>query len=104
MRKLRGRRGLTAAFALAVSSGVVFAGIAAAAGDKPITVRTGNIEFTANGGFSPKALSKTTLTPIAFTGEGKIATLDGSHPPPLKEVLIEADKNSAVTTKGYPTL
>jgi hypothetical protein len=102
MRRLSGKRGLVAA--LVISVVVVFAGIAAAAGkNQPVTVRTGNLEFTVNGGFSPETLSKTTPTPIAFTGEGKIATLDGSHPPPLKEVLIEADKNTAVTTKGYPT-
>jgi hypothetical protein len=63
----------------------------------------GNIELFADGGFSPKTLSKTELTPIAFTAEGKIKTLDGTHPPALKEVLLEADKNTAVNVKGYPT-
>ena len=85
-----------------IVSAVVGVGAVSAAGSKESVV-VGNVEFSAGGGFSPKALSKTTLTPIAFTAEGKIKTLDGTHPPALKEVLVEADKNTAVTTKGYPT-
>ncbi len=85
-----------------VLSAVVSVAAVSAAGSKEKAV-VGNIEFSAGGGFSPKALSKTVLTPIAFTAEGKIKTLDGTHPSPLKEVLVEADRNTAVTTKGYPT-
>jgi hypothetical protein len=96
--KLRAGAGLIAA--LAVFFALLIAAFASA--EKPVTVRTGNLEFVANGGFSPKALSKTALTPIAFSAEGKIKTLDGTHPPALKEVLVEADKNTAVFVKGYP--
>lgn len=62
----------------------------------------GNLCFEANGGFSPKALPKNQLAPIALTAEGKIKTTDGTHPPALKEVLLETDKNGAINTKGYP--
>jgi hypothetical protein len=93
--KARGR--LTFALALGVLSAALVGGIANAE-----TVKVGNIEFFADGGFSPKTLSKTQLTPIAFNAEGKIKTLDGTHPPALKEVLLEADKNTAVNVKGYP--
>lgn len=78
------------------------AGIASA-GNKPITVRSGNLEFTFNGGFSPSALPKKTLAPIALTAEGKVKTVDGTHPPALTEALIETDKNGAVSVKGFPT-
>jgi hypothetical protein len=80
------------------------ASVAIAAGkDKPVIVRAGNLELTFNGGFTPKALSKTELTPISALFEGKIKTIDGSHPPALKEVVIEADKNTGIDVKGYPT-
>jgi hypothetical protein len=103
MRRLKGRRGVAIA-AVMVAAVAACAGIAGAAGKNvPVTGKVGDLEFTANGGFQPEALSKTTLTPIAFTAEGKIKKVDGKHPPALKEVLIEADKNSAVTVKGYPT-
>lgn len=66
-------------------------------------VTVGNLEFEAEGNFSPKVLPKKTLAPIALTAEGKIKTLDGTHPPALKTVLLETDKNGAVNVKGYPT-
>lgn len=66
------------------------------------TVTVGNLKFTADGNFSPKVLPKKTLAPIALTAEGKIETLDGTHPPALKEVLLETDKNGAINVKGYP--
>ncbi|HZO06125.1 MAG TPA: hypothetical protein VFB52_07035 [Solirubrobacterales bacterium] len=66
------------------------------------TATVGNIKFTADGGFSPKALPKKTFAPIALTAKGKIETKDGTHPPALKEVLLETDKNGAIDVKGYP--
>jgi hypothetical protein len=104
MHTLKGGRGLLAAAALVVSVAVVFTGIASAGGkNKPVKVKVGNLELTANGGFTPEALSKTKQTPIAFFAEGKIRTLDGTHPPALKEFLVETDKNGAINVKGYPT-
>lgn len=67
------------------------------------TVTVGNIKFTADGGFSPKALPKRQLAPIALTAKGKIQTVDGTHPPALKEVLLETDRNGAINVRGYPT-
>jgi hypothetical protein len=66
------------------------------------TVKSGNLEFTLDGGFSPKTLPKKTYAPITLSTSGKIKTLDGSHPPALKEVLGEVDKNGVVDVKGYP--
>ena len=96
------RKYLLLTMAIGVLAALSVAGIASA-GNKPITVRSGNLEFTFNGGFSPSALPKKTLAPIALTAEGKVKTVDGTHPPALKEVLIETDKNGAVSVKGFPT-
>ena len=97
------RKYLTLTMALGALLALTVAGIASAGGNKPVTVRAGNLELTFNGGFSPTALPKKTLAPIALTAEGKIKTLDGSHPPAMKEFLLETDKNGAVNVKGYPT-
>lgn len=78
-------------------------GIATAASNKPTTVRSGNLELTVDGGFSPTVLPKKTLAPISLSATGKVKTLDGSHPPALKEFNIEADKNGAVDVTGFPT-
>jgi hypothetical protein len=95
------RKYLMLTMALAGLIAVSVAGIASA-GNKPVTVKAGNIEFTFNGGFTPTKLPKKKLAPIALNASGKIATLNGEHPPALKEVLVETDKNGAVTTVGYP--
>lgn len=103
MRRLEGRRSV--AIVAAVVAVAAFAGIAAAAGkNEPVTVRVGDLEVTADGGFKPEAMSKTTPTPITFFAKGTIeSTNPGSpHPPALKKVLVETDKNGSVFVKGYP--
>jgi hypothetical protein len=78
-------------------------GIATAAGgETPVTVQVGNLVLKTNGGFSPKALSKTKQTPISLTASGEISEADGSHPPAVREVIIEADKAGEVHLKGIP--
>jgi hypothetical protein len=96
------RKFLTLSLALTALMAVTAVGFAGAAGEGPVSVTVGNLEFTANGGFSPKALSKKTPEPISLTAEGSIKTLDGSHPPAVQEVILETDKNGFVNTKGIP--
>lgn len=81
---------------------VLVVGGAAFAGAKPVTVEAGNLVFTFDGGFSPKALPKKKLAPITLTASGKIRSKDGTHPPALKEAIVETDKNGAVNVKGLP--
>lgn len=95
------RKYLMLTMALAGLIAVSVAGIASA-GNKPVTVEAGNLRVTVNGTFSPSKLPKNKLAPIALTASGKIETKNGEHAPALKEVLLETDKNGAVTTVGYP--
>jgi len=97
------RKFLTLTTALCLAMALTVTGFASAAGEGPVTVQVGNLKFTANGKFVPKALSKKKQTPIALFAEAKIATIDGSHPPALKEVVLETDKNGEVDVKGLPT-
>ncbi|MGN6254854.1 MAG: hypothetical protein ACTHO8_07725 [Solirubrobacterales bacterium] len=93
------RKYLMLTMALAALIAVSVAGLASA-GNKPQTVEAGNLLVTFNGGFSPKKLPKKKLANIMLQASGKIATKDGSHPPALKEVLLETDKNGTINTKG----
>jgi hypothetical protein len=45
-------------------------------------------------------LPKKKLANIMLQASGKIETKDGTHPPALKEVLLESDKNGTIDTKG----
>jgi hypothetical protein len=96
------RKYLVLTMALGALIAVSVAGVAMAAQDT--VVRAGNLVVTIDGssGLTPKALSKSTYTPVAFTAAGKVRTTDGTQVPPVKEVLVDA-KNVAVNTKGYPT-
>jgi len=95
---------LTLALAVGTTLVLALAGIALAKGvNQPIKVIAGNLELTANGSFSPQTLPKNELAPITLNVNGKIRTLDGTHPPAVKEVVIETDKNGAINAKGLPT-
>jgi hypothetical protein len=96
------RKYLMLTTAVAALIAVSVAGIAFAAGNKPVTVEAGNLVFTFNGGFSPKKLPKNKLAPISLTASGSIATKDGTHPPALKEAIVETDKNGTINVKGIP--
>ncbi|MDQ3726518.1 MAG: hypothetical protein M3335_11635 [Actinomycetota bacterium] len=98
MKGLGKYRGLVAA--LAVVTALAVSGVATA--EKPVRSVNGNIETIFNGGFSPKTLSKKKLTPISFWISGQLKTLDGEHIPPLKQFLLEGDKNASISVKGIP--
>jgi len=87
---------------MAIGALVALAVAGSATAEKPVKVVAGNLELTFNGGFTPKALSKTKLTPITLNVSGKIRTKDGSHPPAMKEFDLETDKNGAINVKGLP--
>lgn len=98
------RKFLLLTTALAALVALTVASVAFAA--KDTIVKAGNLEVVIDGssGVTPKALSKTKYTPIAFTAAGSITSLDPANPQPpaLKEVLLNT-KNAAVNVKGYPT-
>jgi hypothetical protein len=96
------RKRLISILVLGAALAVAVAGIATA--EKPTIVQAGNLKLTLNGGFSPKKLPKKGKgAPISLNVSGKIQTLDGSHIPALKEVVVETDKNGSIDTKGLPT-
>jgi hypothetical protein len=95
------RKYLMLTMAVAALVAVSVAGIATGA-NKPVTVEAGNLRVTFNGGFSPKKLPKKKFAPITLTASGKIETKDGTHPPALKSVVLESDKNGAINVKGIP--
>jgi hypothetical protein len=96
------RKRLITTMALAAALAVAVAGIATA--EKPTIVQLGNLKLTLNGGFSPKKLPKSGKpAPITLNVSGKIQTVDGKHPPALKEVVVETDKNGSIDVKGLPT-
>jgi hypothetical protein len=98
------RKHVLIVLALGALIAVSAVGIATAAGgETPVHVKVGNLELTANGGFTPTALSKTKQTPIELKASGEVKEVDGSHPPAVRELIIEGDKNAEIHVKGIPT-
>jgi hypothetical protein len=96
------RKHLISTMALGAALAVAVAGIATAA--KPTIVQVGNLKLTLNGDFTPKQLPKSGKpAPITLNVSGKIQTVDGTHAPALKEVVVETDKNGSIDVKGLPT-
>jgi hypothetical protein len=95
------RKFLMLTMALGALMAVSVAGIATGA-DDPVTVESGNLKFTFDGGFKPNKLPKKKFAPITLQASGVIETKDGSHPPALKQVILETDKNGAINVKGIP--
>src|SRR6476620_125058 len=97
------RRAAIAAAVAALSIGVALAGLAGAkGGPKPVVVRAGNMVLEINGDISPKTLPKHGLAPMGIWGSGKLATVDGSHPPALQTAVFDADKDVYVSVRGLP--
>lgn len=83
--------------------GVGLALIAAASSlAKPEVVRVGNLFLRDNGGISPSKLPKHEQAPIAANLNGRIGTVDGSHPPAIESVIVDFDKTIQVNAEGLP--
>jgi hypothetical protein len=81
------------AAAIAVTAAVV-------ANAAPVTVKSGNIEVTLDGGISPSALPKKERGPLTLTLEGELSTSDKTHIPPVKTVSLDFDKAGELFNKG----
>jgi len=93
------RRNLMAALAL---TAVLALGVAAVASATQTTLRAGNLVVTFGGTVSPKALPKTTYTPVTTKMFGKITTSDGTHPSAFREAVVDIDKDVKLNVKGFP--
>lgn len=91
MRKVRWARGLAAAAAVAVL---------AAGSAYGLTLRAGNLIAKGDGGFAPKALPQDHDAPIKLFGHGRLHTVDGTRPSPLRHAVIELDKHGHAETRG----
>lgn len=94
------RKRMTWTAALAAFVVVAFAAVAIAA--KPTVIRMGNLILTVNGDFAPKKLPKNKLSPVKLNVSGDLTTADGTHPPALREVVVDFDKNAANDVTGLP--
>jgi hypothetical protein len=65
-------------------------------------IRDDGIEVRFDAGFAPHALPRTKPAPVKVQVHGQISTLDGSHPPPLRWLELEINRNGILAGKGLP--
>ncbi|MDX6595280.1 MAG: hypothetical protein QOI72_662, partial [Solirubrobacterales bacterium] len=51
---------------------------------------------------APRSVSRSTPTPIALNLSGRIGTVDGSHPPAVKQFVLDLDRHIAIDSRGLP--
>jgi hypothetical protein len=91
MRRIRWGSALVAVAALTVLGAGTAGGI---------TLRAVNLIAEGDGGFAPKALPQDHDAPIKLFGHGRVRTLDGTRPSPLRHAVIELDKHGHAETRG----
>jgi hypothetical protein len=94
------RRNLMLAAVVAVTLSLAGVAIANAAS---FTAKVGHVIMTFGGNTSPTKLPKDEYAPVTTTFYGKIQTDNGTHPPALREVIFDIDKDAKVNVKGFPS-
>jgi hypothetical protein len=61
-----------------------------------------NLRVSFDADFAPHALPRSEPAPVKVQIKGKIATTDGSHPPPLRWLELEIHRNGNLSGEGLP--
>jgi hypothetical protein len=66
-------------------------------------VEVENLVLRADGGFQPQALPRHRFAPIDFQGHVDLSAKGGGKPSPLKQALIDFDRDGRLSVAGLPT-
>jgi hypothetical protein len=80
--------------------GAVIACVLFAGGANAALVKVGNLVLTADGGFTPRTLPRTTFAPIDFSGHADLKAVDGTVPPALQQIVLDFDRDGRLSTGG----
>lgn len=93
------RRGLSA---LAILAFALAAATAGGAHALPSVIEVDNFRLAADGGFQPRLLPKRTFSPIDFQGRVEISSRDGTAPVPVRQIVVDFDRDGRLTPGGLP--
>ncbi|HEY2054009.1 MAG TPA: hypothetical protein VGH14_08760 [Solirubrobacterales bacterium] len=66
------------------------------------TIQSGDLRVSFHADFSPKALPRERPAPISVNFEGRISSVDGGHPPALRQLRVELNSAGQIETNGLP--
>lgn len=75
----------------------------AAASASGALVEVDNLVLRADGGFQPQALPRHRFAPIDFQGHVDLSAKGGGKPSPLRQALIDFDRDGRLSVAGLPT-
>ena len=87
---------------LAMLATICGVALVVAGSTQALHLRAGNLIVDGDGGFAPTALPRDHDAPIKLFGHGRIRTLDGTRPSPLRELVLELDRHGHSETLGLP--
>lgn len=82
---------------------LAFATVAAASVAGGAVVKINDLVLRADGGFQPQTLPRRSYAPIEFQGRVDISSRSGGKPSPLKQALIDFDRDGRLSVAGLPT-
>ncbi|HYP55621.1 MAG TPA: hypothetical protein VEQ41_04880 [Solirubrobacterales bacterium] len=94
------RRWLAAALTVLVATAVAVAAALGAQTRTPLPV--GNLDFTFGLRASPQAMPKRAYVPVTVDLLGAVETRDGTHPPALRELVLDVDEDVKLDAEGIP--
>lgn len=99
------RMKLLAVLALGAMLAVALTAAASPAPPKPVTVDPMNPQFLFSSSFAPTALAAGDRAPIKLKLSAEFLSPEGGggQPPAVRELLIKADRNLTIDTKGLPS-
>ncbi|HET6998657.1 MAG TPA: hypothetical protein VFI03_08715 [Solirubrobacterales bacterium] len=103
MRNFRGALGAAVATAVgALAALAVLPPVVPAAWLSDTVASDGPLEVTLDVDFAPENLPRTERAPVAFAIAGTMDTTNGSYPSPLRQLVLEFDRDSAIDGTGLP--
>jgi len=66
-------------------------------------VQTGSLILSVDGGFAPRTLPRRAFVPIDFKGHFDVRAPSGGIPEPLRQLVVDFDRDGKLSTRGLPT-
>ena len=67
------------------------------------SLKTGTLMLSVDGGFTPRTLPRRAFAPIDFKGHLNVHAVGGGIPEPLRQLVVDFDRDGRLTTRGLPT-